>query len=287
MSSYVTFFWSAGAVVPCGTAKNTTLCGFGRDFVIPSHVIPSWPVWVRGTDCFVVLNSSQPHLSDGPSESLSSQVDLLSHAVKLNHAHYYWFLEAASWVALGCVSQLCWFYVVGYICDKRKFCSNPKSQSRPSPVCDCPHVLNSDLAVGIITFLKHLFYVKRDHWVVPRPSNFKWRWIISFFLWVSEEWLILDMIQVILMLLHLPTFLPIVLQHLLWDWNYRSTLFIILSDCVLLPTFVTSVMTSLRNPPVDQGYYQGEFINRKPQNKVLLGNRYHWGAIHLSFPSRA
>lgn len=131
MSSYVTFFWSAGAVVPCGTAKNTTLCGFGRDFVIPSHVIPSWPVWVRGTDCFVVLNSSQPHLSDGPSESLSSQVDLLSHAVKLNHAHYYWFLEAASWVALGCVSQLCWFYVVGYICDKRKFCSNPKSQWFP------------------------------------------------------------------------------------------------------------------------------------------------------------
>lgn len=238
------------------------LCvGLIGDFVIPSNVMVLTCV---GEENRLLYSSELLPASpfDGPSESLSSQVDLFSHAVKLNHTHYYWFLEAASSVALGCVNQLCWFYVVGYICDKRKFWSNPKSQWFPKaghPVCDCPHVLNSDLAVGIITFSKQLFYIKRDHWAVPHPSNFKWRLIILFFLWVSKEWLILDMIQIILMLLRLLTFVPVVLQHLPWDWNYRSSLFIILSDCVLLPTFVTSVMTSLRSLPVDQGYSQGEY----------------------------
>lgn len=42
----------------------------------------------------------------------------------------------------------------------------------------------------------------------------------------------------------------------------RSSLFISLSCCVLLPTFVTSVMTSLESV-VDQVYYWEQFINRK------------------------
>lgn len=107
------------------------LCvGLIGDFVIPSNVVVLTCV---GEENRLLYGSELLPASPfvGPSGSLSSPVDLFSHAVKLNHTHYYSFLEAASSVALGCVNQLCWFYVVGYICDKRKFWSNPKSQWFP------------------------------------------------------------------------------------------------------------------------------------------------------------
>lgn len=128
MSSYVTFFWSADAVIPYRTAVQFCV-GLVGDSVISSNVMALTCVAEENRRVYSSeLFPASPF--DGP-ESLSSQVDPFSHAVKLNHTHYYWFLEAASSAALGYVNQLCWFYVLGYICDKRKFWSNPKSQWFP------------------------------------------------------------------------------------------------------------------------------------------------------------
>lgn len=87
---------------------------------------------------------------------------------------------------------------------------------------------------------------------------------------------VLDMIQIILMLLSGNVSIRSATAFTL-GLGHRSSLFICLSRCVLLPTCVTSVMTSLKSLPVDQVHYWKSLLTGKNQNKVLSGNSYHCG----------